>query len=76
MDTNSEWLAFSRKIYALRLQNSLSQKELAKELGIGAATLQKLERGELPKRLGCETLLRICKTFGIGFSDLFREEQP
>ncbi len=76
MDTNSELLAFSRKIYTLRLQNSLSQKELAKKLGISVATLRKLERGEPPKRIGCEVLLRICKTFGIGFSDLFSVEQP
>lgn len=74
MDTNSEVLTLSKKIYALRMQNNLNQKEMAKKLGIGVTSLRKIERGELPKRMGCSVLLRLCKVFDIRLSELFKAE--
>ncbi len=57
----------------LRRTNNLSQKEMAKKLNIGVHTLNKIENGELPKRLGVKTLFLIEKHFNIPASMLFEE---
>ena len=56
---------FCRNVAWLRKQNGLSKREMAKRLGIGIATLDKIERGEFPSRMGIEVLFSIQKHFGI-----------
>ena len=43
MTTDTELLLLCQKIHTLRTENQLSQKEMAKKLGIGVATLRKIE---------------------------------
>lgn len=49
----------------LRKRLGISKREMAKLLGIGVATLQKLEQGILPPRLGVELFFHIQRNFGI-----------
>lgn len=72
MTTDTELLLLCQKIHTLRTENQLSQKEMAKKLGIGVATLQKIEQGDFPERIGCSMLQRLHREFGIKFSDMFK----
>ena len=57
-------------IVYLRRHYSLSQKSLAKLLGIGVRTLRKIEQGSKFPRIHAGTLCRLCDIFGIP-SDAF-----
>lgn len=71
MTTDEELQIFCQKIYTLRVQNQLSQKEMAQKLGIGLSVLQKIEQGIPPLQMHCGMLLKIQKEFGIKPKDLF-----
>ena len=49
----------------LRAEHGISKKEMAKLLGVGGDTLNRIERGEFPPRLRANVVLRIQKYFGI-----------
>ena len=71
MRTDTEMLALCQKIHTLRVQNHLSQKEMADKLGISIASLQKIEQNCPPPQLRCNVLLRVHTEFGIKFADIF-----
>lgn len=62
---------FLHNVVWLRKQHGLSKKQMAKILGIGIGSLNKLENGELPPRMSIRILDRIQKYFGISKADQF-----
>ena len=56
---------FCRNIAWLRKKHGLSKKEMAKILGIGLHSLNNIEMGEMPPRLGYSILLTVYQQFGI-----------
>lgn len=62
---------FGNKLYELRTQNNLTQKELAKYLGVSNKAVSKWETGEAMPRV--KTLQAIAQCFGITYSDLLSE---
>lgn len=65
--------AFMENIAHLRKQYGLSKKEMAEILGIGVKTLDKIERGELPKRISTHVIFRIQDHFCIPPSKQFHK---
>jgi len=49
----------------LRKHHGLSKKRMAKMLGIGLWSLNKIEKGELPPKLGIDIVFAVQKHFGI-----------
>ena len=64
-------VAFSDNIKQLRHSHNLSKKSMAKIMGIGIGSLNKLESGILPPRVDVQCLLNLNKHFGISISELF-----
>ena len=56
----------------LRRHHRFSKKDMAKILGIGVNTLNKIEKGELPPHLSVDILFRENAAFGISPRDQFR----
>lgn len=56
---------FMRNVTWLRKQHGLSKKHMAQILGIGVGSLNKIENGQMPQRLGVEILERIYIHFGV-----------
>ncbi len=56
---------FSKNIKYLRKSRGITQKEMAKLLGIGAKSLSRLEKGELPSHLMVGVLFVLEREFGI-----------
>ena len=61
---------FLYNIAWLRKHYGLSKKEMAKRLGIGLWSLNKIEKGELPPRLYYDIIFAVYKNFGIPCADL------
>ena len=59
---------FCCNVLALRKRNNLSKKDMAKLLGIGIGSLNKLEKGIIPERMSCTVLVRISKVFHVPIS--------
>lgn len=55
----------------LRKHHGLSKKEMAKLLKLGAKSMDQIESGHVPRRLGIENLFHIWKHFGVSLSDQF-----
>lgn len=53
----------------LRKHHDLSKKEMAKLLKLGAKSMDQIEAGHMPLRMGVDTLFQIWKHFGIPLSD-------
>lgn len=68
-----ELTIFTKNIIYLRNKNNLSKKEMAKLIGIGTGSLNKLEKGEIPERMSVEVVFEICNAFGLHPCDLFRD---
>ena len=66
-------LIFCRNIKKLRILNNISQREMAKSLGIGKNSIVKIEKGILPPRLSLEILPKLYEWYGITVSALFKE---
>lgn len=67
--TNDNIMKFlSHNVLYLRTKNDITKKEMAKILGIGITTLNKIEQGVLPPRLSVEMLFRIRDYFGVSLS--------
>lgn len=59
---------FGNKLYALRTEKNLTQKELAKILGVSDKAVSKWETGEAMPRL--KTLQSIAECFSVSYEDL------
>lgn len=66
-----EIVAFLENVAYLRKVHGLSKKAMADILNIGIASLNTIERGELPPQLGVDVLFRIQAAFDISASALF-----
>lgn len=62
---------FLKNISYLRKHNKLSKRKMAEILGIGVKSLNKIENGELPPRIGVNVFFKIEKNFGISPKNLF-----
>ena len=62
-----------RNISRLRLHNKLSKKEMADIMGVSLKTINKIEKGEFPQRLGANNIYNICMYFKIRASELFEK---
>ena len=60
-------MKLNEKLREFRIKSNLTQRELAKKLGISIPTLQKYEYGTL--KLKSEIIVKICKVFDIGIND-------
>ena len=65
MKENNEIYVFCQNIKKLRENNNLSKIEMAKIMGLSVMSLRKIENGELPPRIGVNTLFNLCKNFNI-----------
>lgn len=63
---------FGNKLYALRTEKNLTQKELAKILGVSDKAVSKWETGEAMPRL--KTLQLIAECFSVSYEDLLSEK--
>ena len=63
---------FGNKLYALRTEKDLTQKELAKILGVSDKAVSKWETGEAMPRL--KTLQLIAECFSVSYEDLLSEK--
>lgn len=64
-NNQSEWKIFSYNVRFIRMRYNIPKKEMAKKLGIGIKSLDKIEDGEMPQRLSVEIFFRIRNIFGI-----------
>ena len=74
MNQNKWEKTFLHNVAWLRRHFGLSKKEMAQRLGIGLHSLNKIECGELPAKLGVEVLFRIDREFGIDPQTLLEQE--
>lgn len=58
-------------IITLRKQYGLTKKAMAKLLGISLYSLNRLESGDMSRRLGVEMVFRAQACFGIPIRELF-----
>ncbi len=56
---------FAHNVAWLRKHYGFSKSKMARIMRIGIPSLNKLERGEIPPRLGVDVLFAIQKQFGI-----------
>ncbi len=71
METQTEIKTLCENIKRIRKREGLSKTAMAKKLGIGIKSLEKIESGILPERLGCQVLGNIYFHFGIAPKTLF-----
>lgn len=57
----------------IRHKNGITKKKMAKILGISMKSLNRIENGEMPSRLGASTVINIYRTFGIKPKTLFEQ---
>ncbi len=63
-------MTFSEKVKAVRAQFKLTQEELAHELGVSFATVNRWESGSFkPSKMGYKMFSEYCKTKDINFGD-------
>ena len=70
---NNEIQIMCTNIKKLRELNKLSQKEMARMLGIGIETLRSLENGIIPPRVSASLIIKISKLFNITPAYLFTD---
>lgn len=71
MHFQDEIMFLGQNVRRIRQSSGLSQKEMAKKLGIGVESLSMLEKGILPERLSCDIFARIKAAFGVGPMQMF-----
>ena len=64
-------LALCGNLRQLRTMHGLSEKEMARIIGISVKSLALLENNRIPPRLGCDFLFRASRHFKIKASELF-----
>ena len=72
-ENQEQLLNFCDNVRLLRRRAGLTQKEMAKRLGVGAVSISMLEKGTVPKRLSCEVLFRLALEFGASPTDLLKK---
>lgn len=73
METSEMLCFFCKNLKAVRKKNKLTQKEMAKILGIGVASLSSIERGKVPPRLKADIVIKIRQNFGILPSEIVKD---
>jgi len=63
--------AFCQNVKMLRERHGLSKKEMAEILGIGAASLTKIEQGIIPDRASVSIVIKLSQHFHIEPHKLF-----
>ena len=71
MDLTNETQIFGENLRALRQREHLTQKELARIMGIGVGSLRRIDRGDFPLRFYVSHLERILDHFGVTADSLF-----
>jgi len=61
-------MKLNEKIKQLRIDNNITQRELAQKLGVSIPTLQKYEYGTL--KIKSEILIKMCDIFQIELNEL------
>lgn len=69
MQNNAE--LFCENIKKLRKKKGLSQKQMAKIMGISTITLSWLERGHVPQDMDVEVILNLSEFYHCESKDLF-----
>ena len=64
-------MKLSEKVKQLRVNNNMTQRELAQKLGVSIPTLQKYEYGTL--RLRNEMIIKICNIFNISINNFLKD---
>ena len=76
MEENNLYLkAFCRNVHRLRKEHGLSQKEMARIMGIGVGSLRKVEQGTVPPRMDILVLRNLTLHFSIPISSLIWDEE-
>lgn len=70
------YIHYCRNLSQLRKQFSITQKELAKIMGVSIPCISLIDRGLIPKRLPRRAMLRSAELFGYELVDLMRETLP
>ena len=70
---NDEISNFTNNIAYLRKKNGLSKKEMAKALNISIYALNKMERGDIPKRISVDIIFNLQKQFKISPEKQFKK---
>lgn len=65
-------MKLNEKLKKLRIENKMTQRELANKLGISIPTLQKYEYGTL--KIKNEIILALCEIFKISPNVFFNDE--
>ncbi len=72
-ENHEQLLILCDNIRLLRERAGLSQREMAKRLGVSIRSISMLEKGSVPKRLSCEILFKLHLKFGINPTDLLKK---
>lgn len=64
-------MKLNEKIKQLRIDNNMTQKELAKKLGVSTVSLQRYEYGRF--RISYENILKILEIFDISLNDFIND---
>lgn len=75
MNINRKAESLALNLYLIRKKNGLTQKEMAKRIGIGINTLRQLEKGTIPSRVSVGLIFNISNEFNIEPYELFIIEQ-
>ena len=73
MEPEEALYCFCQNIHGLRVCRGLSQKEMAKRLGISVKSLRRIESGDVSRRTSCKILFAAQDAFGIPAGELFRK---
>ena len=65
---------FSKNVHYLRQVHNLTQKEMAKIMGISVGCLRKIEKGTIPPRASCSMLIYVCNYFDLSADEIVRED--
>lgn len=67
---DKDYRIFLLNVTYLRKRHGLSKRKMAKIMGIGIASLNKMERGDFPPRLKINAILDVCRYFHIKPADI------
>lgn len=59
------------KLYQLRIERNISQRELADRAGIARNTVMLIENGDRVPNM--DTIIRLCKVLEVSMNDVFGE---
>lgn len=73
----SNWTQnFCQNLRHLRQVHTMTQKEMARILGVSVTTYGKIERGDPHIRIHCAMLSRVCIHFQISADDILLQNWP